>query len=204
MLGSWKDIVHTMSQFARDPGNMGTLIPSSRFLARRMMNAADISHAKVVLELGAGTGAITTELMKRAHADAQVIILDNNPESIEILRTKLMHSRAVTLVHGNALNICEILREHSIEKVDSLVSSLPYTSLGPELTQQILLKASQVLSPTGHFVAFQYSPAIKKSLEQFFKIERSEIELRNFPPAIVYRCVPKNQSESDDTLKKCA
>jgi phospholipid N-methyltransferase len=198
---TWKDIAHTIGQFARDPGSVGTVIPSSRFLARRMMNAADISQAKVVLEIGAGTGAITRELLKHANTNAKIIIVDNNIASIEILRARLAQAKQVTLVHGNALNIREILNEHSIEKVDSLVSSLPYTSLGSELTKSILQRASQVLSPQGHFVAFQYTPVIKKTIELYFTIERTEFEFRNFPPAIVYSCVPKTHSECNETLK---
>lgn len=204
MQRTWKDIVHTIGQFARDPGSVGTVVPSSRFLARRMMNAADITNAKVVLEIGAGTGAITRELLKHANENAKIIIIDNNIESIEILRSKLAQSKQVTLVHGNALNIREILSAHSIEKVDSLVSSLPYTSLGSELTKSILMRASQVLSPNGHFVAFQYSPAIKKTIELYFRIEQAEFEFRNFPPAIVYRCTPKTDSEIVNTLMKSA
>lgn len=204
MLRTWHDIAHTCSQFIKKPSEVGALIPSSRFLAARMMNAVDLANAKTIVELGAGTGAITSELLQRARKDATILIIDNNPESISLLQSRLPENRNVNLIQADARLIKEIIAEFSIGKVDSVVSSLPYTSLGIALTREILKCTSEVLDDRGHFVAFQYSPVLRKTLEDYFNIERSEVEFRNFPPAIVYRCSSKGPADGQFNYKDSA
>ena len=45
----------------KDFYRVGAVAPSSRFLAERMARAALINNAQTIIELGAGTGAITKE-----------------------------------------------------------------------------------------------------------------------------------------------
>jgi phospholipid N-methyltransferase len=45
--------------FLRHPSLIGSVIPSSRFLERRVVEVAGIAHSRSVVELGPGTGGIT-------------------------------------------------------------------------------------------------------------------------------------------------
>ena len=45
--------------FLRHPLQTGSLVPSSRFLVRRMLAQVDWQHARVVVELGPGLGCFT-------------------------------------------------------------------------------------------------------------------------------------------------
>ena len=45
--------------FLKKPGQVGSIIPSSRFLERRIVRAAGIQRARLVVELGPGTGGTT-------------------------------------------------------------------------------------------------------------------------------------------------
>src|SRR5882757_1586286 len=47
-----------------NPGPVGSAVPSSRFLARRMASFLPRSPKGYVVELGAGTGAITAALLR--------------------------------------------------------------------------------------------------------------------------------------------
>jgi phospholipid N-methyltransferase len=169
-----------------------------------MMNGLDLQHAKVVVELGAGTGAITTELLDRVSHGTRVVIIESNSDSIALLKKRLPASQDIAVVLGDAEKLDQILGRLNIASVDAIVSSLPYASLGPSKTNSILAAATAVLSPHGHFVAFQYTPLLRKKLEKYFDIITSEVELRNFPPAVVYLCHPKRRHEQRLDLEKSA
>jgi phospholipid N-methyltransferase len=201
---TWRDILHTFEHFLKAPHEIGAVLPSSRFLARRMMKAVDLKQANSIVELGAGTGAITGELLLHVSPGASVVIIDSNPEAVAILNRRLAGQKNLRIILGDARELRNILRENQIGNVDAIVSSLPYASLGEGTTRHILSAAADVLTPQGHFVAFQYTPLLRKTLEAYFEIQSSEVELRNFPPAVVYRCVAKENKKERLNLKNIA
>lgn len=204
MARTWLDILHTFEHFLKAPQEIGAVLPSSRFLARRMMKAVDLKQANSIVELGAGTGAITGELLLHVRPNANVIIIDSNPEAVSILKRRLDGQKNLRIILGDARELANILKENQIGCVDAIVSSLPYASMGDGTTRHILSAAADVLTPEGHFVAFQYTPLLRKTLATYFDIQSSEVELRNFPPAVVYKCVTKKARKERLNLKHIA
>ena len=51
--------------FLKNPREVGSVIPSSRFLTRRTLECGDIAHARVIVELGPGTGVLTRHALQR-------------------------------------------------------------------------------------------------------------------------------------------
>ena len=49
--------------FLRQPALIGSVIPSSRFLERRIVEAYGIAHSRMVVELGPGTGGTTRAIL---------------------------------------------------------------------------------------------------------------------------------------------
>ena len=58
-----KDGVVFMQQFLKHPHQVASIIPSSRFLERRIIEMAEIRSARTVVELGAGTGGTTRAVL---------------------------------------------------------------------------------------------------------------------------------------------
>lgn len=201
---SLKDIIHTLEHFLRAPQQIGAVVPSSRFLARRMMDTLDLGRARTIVELGAGTGAITTELLSRTTPGSKILIIDSNPAAVSILKQRLSGRENLLIIEGDARELKSILKQHNCGTVDAVVSSLPYASLGETITRSILSAAAESLSPEGHFVAFQYTPLLRKTLENYFSIESSSVELRNFPPAVVYGCTSRKSAHSAAHLRESA
>lgn len=204
MSQSWKDIRHTLIQFLRNPSEIGTIVPSSRFLAGKMINCVDFRKASTIVELGAGTGAITGEMLRRSSEDNRILIIDLNSDAVSILRERLKAFSNVEVVLGDARALPDILQCRNISLVEAIFSSLPYASLGTEITREILKSASDVLAPEGHFVAFQYTPLHRNLFERHFSIRSAKIEFRNLPPAIVYDCVSKTEPRRHAPDKKTA
>ena len=49
--------------FLRQPKGVGSVIPSSRFLERKMVRMAGVAQAESVIELGPGTGGTTRAIL---------------------------------------------------------------------------------------------------------------------------------------------
>ena len=80
-------------EFIRHPKKMGSVIPSSRMLARAMRRTAQDYGApnSIIIEAGAGTGAITRELVVHFPAE-RLLINELNPRLARRLRDRFPHN----------------------------------------------------------------------------------------------------------------
>lgn len=69
--------------FFRQGPRIGSLIPSSRWIAREMLKGIDFSDARCIVELGAGTGPVTAELLQHAVAKCKTVIVERDPARLE-------------------------------------------------------------------------------------------------------------------------
>ena len=51
--------------FFRHPRMLGSIIPSSRFLIKELLQPIDWNQARVIVEYGPGVGVITEEILRR-------------------------------------------------------------------------------------------------------------------------------------------
>lgn len=65
-----------LKSFFRSPKNVGSIIPSSRFLASKMVSQAPWLEAKAVAELGSGTGAITRYINNQVQQSTKVLLFE--------------------------------------------------------------------------------------------------------------------------------
>jgi hypothetical protein len=59
--------------FGTHPRMVGAVLPTSRWAVVDMLDMADIQRAKSIVELGAGTGVYTQEILARLRQDARVL-----------------------------------------------------------------------------------------------------------------------------------
>jgi len=175
-------------EFIRHPKGMGSIIPSSRALARAMRRTAqDYGHPEsIIIEAGAGTGAITRELV--AHFPRERLIINElNPRLARRLRDRFK---------GNTI------RRGGVEQLDvwthaqpkTIVSSLPFRSLPQEIAHSIetLFFTALRENPANVLVQFTYGQRSPLNLppEADIQAEKVNYAWLNFPPAHVwlYRC----------------
>jgi phospholipid N-methyltransferase len=72
--------------FFRHPRMLGSIIPSSRFLIKQLLQPIDWEKARVIVEYGPGVGGITAEILRRMRPDARLIAIEMNPEFVSFLR----------------------------------------------------------------------------------------------------------------------
>lgn len=180
--------------FVRHPMQVGSLIPSSRHLAKVMVESVDWSKAKAVLEYGPGTGVFTEAILAQKTADCQFAAIERSPDFVRAVQQRCPTAR---VFEDSIENVEAICKQEGIESVDAVLSGIPW-AIFPEVMQKSLLEPMlRVLKPGGHFATFTYvqsaasPPGIRfrKLLNEYFTdVQRSSIVWRNFPPAFVYRC----------------
>lgn len=162
----------------------GGVAPSSYFLAKRISLLVP-KEAELVIELGGGTGALTSAILKRIGPSARLTVFESNPVFIEKLK-KIQDGR-LTIVEGNAENVEEYIPTEKYGQIDAIISSIPIANLKKEDVLRILQKWHTLLADNGICIQYQYSLLTQKIFKQVFKNTRVSFEARNIPPAFIYR-----------------
>ncbi len=178
------DRVRFLRAFAANPRQVGAVLPTSRYAVRDMLDLGDVPGAGLVVELGAGTGVQTGEILARMRPDARLVALEIDPALARLLEERFDDPR-LNVVCGSA----EDLEKHlDGERADVLVCALPFTSLEPGLRRRILDSLPRALAPRGVALVIQYSPLIQSELRRLFPSVRRRISVLNVPPAFLFAC----------------
>jgi len=171
-------------QFIKHPGCVGSVLPSSRYLARKLVSNIEWDRCKTVVELGAGTGSFTKYLVDAKPARTRLLIFENN----SVFRVQLAKRFRGIPLFADAVNLEKILLEEGISGVDCVVSGLPFAVFPDAKRQDILQQVQRVLGFGAQFITFQYSPQIYRELCNHFSKVQIRFTLLNVPPAIIYIC----------------
>ena len=135
---------------------MGAVMPSGRVLARTMAQYVDIKSSGPVVELGPGTGAITSALIEHGVDQKRLVLVEYNPGFCALLRDRYPHAK---VVQGDAYKLRDSLWDVLNVPASAVVSGLPLVTK-PMLTRLKLIRdAFLALAPGAPFVQFTYSVA---------------------------------------------
>ncbi len=173
-----------LRSFLAHPRRVGAVLPTSRRAVHDMLDLARLEEADLVVELGAGTGVHTRELLRRLRPDARLLAFEIDPKLSAALAAEIDDSR-LRLVTASAVELEDHL---DATGVDVLVSALPFTSLPAAVRRQVLDTCQAILAPRGVMLVLQYSPLIKHELERRFASVERRLSPLNLPPAFLFRC----------------
>ncbi|WP_438493249.1 class I SAM-dependent methyltransferase [Paenibacillus sp. IHBB 3054] len=173
-----------LRSFIHNPKRVGSVIPSSRFLAANMVKHAPWHEVKAVAELGSGTGAITRLIHTQVSETMKVLLFEMD----ENMRNNLQTDYPAFSCHSNAAHLVETMKQENINQLDCIFSGLPFFNFERDLRDTLVEQIYQALKPGGLFIAFQYSLQMKKQLSDKFIIEKINFVPLNIPPAFVYIC----------------
>ena len=167
------------------PKSTGAVCPSSGFLARKMVEGVgSMRDGGVVVELGAGTGAVTKYLVEAGFdKNSSLYSIEFDSGLAETLKRDFPSAK---VVNDSAENIRKIVGS-DLPKVYAIVSSLPLLSLPCDMVGRILKEVEETLPAGGRFVQYTYN--LKRNPNSIgFKNMRhigvSKVYL-NIPPARV-------------------
>lgn len=176
-----------LKQFWKEKKMVGAMAPSSRFLAKKMLENIDFSQAKVLVELGPGTGVFTDKILEKMAPDAVLLVFELHDAFCIQLQNRISDKR-VHIIHDSAEKIEEYLVKHELGKADVVISSLPLANFPQELRNSILQASHKSLTEVGKYIQFQYSLQSKKHIKKVFNEVSIDFTPLNFPPAFVYTC----------------
>lgn len=169
----------------RRPRQTASIMPSSRFLAYKMVRDIDPAGGRVI-ELGGGTGAFTREILAAGLP----------PEKLEVAEINAAFARGLERQFPRV----DVIR-HRAESISAhvsgekggyqrVISGLPMLAMKPETQRAILEEAFALLANDGMFVQFTYSarsPVNRHVLESLGLVAvRAGQTLLNFPPATIF------------------
>ena len=141
-----------------------------------------------VIELGAGSGALTLQLAARC-PEAQILACEINPTLARDTRGHLAAaglSDRVEVFAGSATNLLSELGKNGVEKPDFIVSGIPLGNLGRAKAIALVDTIFQAIAEGGMYIQFQHSLLDRKKLRARFANLRTLPVFLNFPPAVVY------------------
>ena len=173
-----------LKQALARPQRVGALLPSSRYLAAAM--AREASGAGLLVELGAGTGAVTRALRDACPA-TPLIAAEIDAELAWHLRLRFP---GVDVRAAHAHRLVTELRREALPEQAVVVSSLPFRSLPRKVHLRTVEAICNFLEddPTRRLVQYTYQPRRPFSLPEHSRLlwRWRRTVWRNVPPAGVW------------------
>jgi len=178
-----------MGKFLRHGMKIASVWPSSVAMSCATIGKIDWERAEVIVELGAGTGAITEQIVRRLQAHTTLISIERDGDFVEVLRRRFSDHQNVEIVQADAADLDRLLDGRGIQHVDAFISGLPTPSLPAVVRDAMLASVNRLLVEGGVFsniteIPFWYGNFYRR----FFKDVSFELVVRNMPPGGVYHC----------------
>lgn len=182
-----------LSLFARNffkhPRMLGSIIPSSPFLVRRLLERIDWQNTRVIVEYGPGVGTITRELLQRMPSETILLVLETNQEFVDFLQQSLPDPR-LQVVQGSAETIQDELDRLGLPAADYVLAGIPFSTMSATSRTSVLTRSLDALSPQGAMLIYQFSSRVLPDLRRVFSDVECDFEPFNILPAKLYYCRP--------------
>ncbi|TXK86123.1 class I SAM-dependent methyltransferase [Paenibacillus sp. N3.4] len=171
-------------EFLIHAGQVGSIMPSSRFLTRKMLPVTLPWHKmQQIAELGPGTGVFTKYIQNNMTSQSQMFLFEQNGKFREDLKQRFPEFRIL----DDACKLSEVVKETG-RPFDLIVSGLPFANFSDELQERLFQIINEALACHGVFIAFQYTLLLKKKFQTNFSIADVGYTCMNVPPAWVLKC----------------
>jgi phosphatidylethanolamine/phosphatidyl-N-methylethanolamine N-methyltransferase len=180
----FEDEARFLRSWLERPLVTGAVTPSGKLLARTMASYVDPRVPGPVIELGPGTGPVTSALVRRGVAQDRLVLVEYNREFCKLLHRKFPKA---TIVQGDAYDLAETLRDVMGDPAAATVSSLPLFNKPLDKRLELLDEAQALMRPGAPFVQFTYAvvPPIPTQSSDYSASASNRVWL-NLPPARVW------------------
>ncbi len=161
----------------KDYKHVGALVPSSKFVAKKI--AGKVEKKKFIVEYGAGDGVITKEILKKISLNSELIAFELNKDLFAKLE-KIGDNRLKSINDD-----VERAASYLNKKAEVIISGIPFSLLDRKKREEIIEKTSYLLEPGGIFILYQTSPLVRPILKRYFRRVRMRLEPRNLPPYFI-------------------
>jgi phosphatidylethanolamine/phosphatidyl-N-methylethanolamine N-methyltransferase len=174
-------------QTLKNPLQICSLFPSSPFVGRAMTTVLGERTQSHIIELGAGTGAVTRQLIRNGVKSEKLTLIEIDAQLGGHLRRRFPDTDVVI---GSAQDLAKLWRERNGTSVGAIVSTLPMRLFSKKLIYLVMKNSLQVLDDDGVFVQFTYrqnSPVPSRVVNALqLKAWRYTRVWLNLPPAAIW------------------
>jgi phospholipid N-methyltransferase len=172
-------------EFLKHPLQIGSIIPSSRFLEKRILEVSGVASAATIVELGSGTGGTTRAILNRMPRHARLLSIEINPQ-LHASVSRISDDRLIAHL-GNACELKKILGIYGMGRPEVVISGIPFSTMSHRSGAQVVKAIFSLLAPNGRFVAYQVSKRVADLCRPILGAGQMEIEILNIPPVRVYQ-----------------
>ncbi len=178
------DVARFFKAWIDQPLMVGAIIPSGRFLASAIAIEVERYGDGPVIELGSGTGAVTSALIRRGIEPKRLVLVEFNPVFCQILSRRYPCSK---IIQGDAYDLAGRLDGLNLPPAEAVISGLPLFYRPVEERIRLLLNAFKFMAPAAPFIQFTYAitSPIPRSQPDVIS-QPSSVIWRNLPPARVW------------------
>lgn len=181
-------------EYWRNIRGIGSLMPDSRVCVDALLAHVPFGSAKIIVECGAASGAVTREIIRRKRPETLLISFEKNAMLHSLLQSS---SRGRNVAHVNAdIFTCPSVLSAAFgvtgAEVDCIVSTLPCSCL--DVDGLLRTAVLPVLADDGVFIQYMHTLSVLKGfrlgpiLRKHYGSVHSQFVLRNLPPTLVYAC----------------
>ena len=183
MNGMWQpDSLTFLKAFIRNWRAVGSPLQSSGHVARNICASIDFEKARTIVEIGAGLGRITREILRAMHPHARLIVFETDADLCRRLETIVDSRLKVYNVSG--------LEMHAAfwGKADYVISEIPIANLSTPLQDRFYREVRTVLKRGGCYIQIQLSLWSYRRVKQYFEDVTVRFLPLNPPPVFMYCC----------------
>ncbi len=199
-----------LQSMARDFRRTGAIAPSSRMLAQAMTSELSwrCRPQVRVLEVGAGTGSITEEIVCHLGAGDHLDVCEIDRKLASIIRHRLRNDPSFSDVKASIRVVNKAIESFERRPAyDFIVSCLPFTNFQPAAVREVFELYRDLLKPGGICSFYEYilvrkatqlvtgrtavgervagvSKVVRDYVDKF--CYRQQVVLLNLPPAMVH------------------
>ena len=170
----------------RDPRRMGAIAPASRALARAIADEVQRDQPAVLIEVGAGTGAITRALAESSITPERFLVIERDADFARLLR----RSFPALEVLNHCASSLHTLPIKALSPV-TLVSSLPLLSMPRDEAKQCIDAMFSIIArqPGSRLIQYTYAAPLLRPFNHIppgWHWRRAASVWANLPPATVW------------------
>ena len=190
--GKFNDEFRFFKNWVGSPKTTGSIVPTGPHLARSMASVIRADSGLPVLELGPGTGSITSAILGHGVKPENLYALEYSESFLKKLRSSFPD---INLIHGDAFDLDRSLSGVNVENFDAVVSALPLLNFPQDMRIGLIESLLDRIEPGRPVIQFSYGPMSPVLANRgTYSVEHHDWIMRNVPPARVwlYRRPTKN------------
>ena len=174
-----------LRKFLHDAERIAAVAPSSRALAQALCREVDPHTPQTIVELGAGTGAVTSWACRTSHPQSRIIALEIDRDFAAILRRRCPRAEVVA---GDVRHLDVYLAQRDVTRIDLMICCLALPAL-PRATNLAIFECLARRGPQACFTQLTLVPWLyRRMYARLFDEVRFRIAFRNLPPGGAYYC----------------